>query len=126
MTHGKLPRKRVAAITALLSSRTVGEAAQACGLSERTLLRWLKDSVFLGAYREAQRRLFEDAVNRLRSSATEFISVLRTVALDATAPPAARASASRSGLDAWLKAISLADLEGRISELERNVAKGDQ
>jgi hypothetical protein len=117
--QGKLPRKRAEAIAALFSSPTIATAAHTCGVSERTLLRWLKDPEFVSEYRAAQSGLFEAAVNKLRSGAAEFISVLRTVALDPKTPPAARASASRAGLDAWLRALSLADIEARLTALEQ-------
>jgi hypothetical protein len=94
-------------------------------MGTRTLKRWLKRPEFLEAYKEAQRELLESAVNRLRGAALEFVDALHHVATDAAAPPAARATAARSGLEVLLKASGLEEMERRIAELERAVA-GDK
>jgi hypothetical protein len=94
-------------------------------MGTRTLKRWLKRPEFLEAYKEAQRELLESAVNRLRGAALEFVDALHHVATDNGAPPAARATAARSGLEVLLKASGLEEMERRIAELERAVA-GDK
>jgi hypothetical protein len=88
----------------------------------RTLKRWLAQDDFMEAYRAEQRNLLEAAVNKLRQAASEFVDTLQCVATNTEAPPAARASAARSGLEVLLKAAGLEDLERRIAELERNGA----
>lgn len=112
-------RKQQQAVTALLSSPTIGDAAKSCGMGERTLKRWLKDEDFLAAYRDAQRNLLESAVNRLRGAALEFVNALHHIATDNGAPPAARATAARSGLEVLLKAGALEELERRVADLEQ-------
>lgn len=106
----------------MLTSGSIGQAASACGVSERTLLRWLKDEEFTTAYRAAQRALLETAVNRLRSTALAFVDTLHTVALDMTAPPGSRAAAASRGLELLLKSVSIMDIEARLAELERNAS----
>ncbi len=59
--------KTEAALTALLNSATVTQAAKACGLSERTLYRFLEDAEFQTEYRAARRRIFEQNIVRLQS-----------------------------------------------------------
>ena len=50
--HGaKFGRKKEEAIIALLSHRTIEEAARAVDLSTKTLLRWQKEPAFQSAYR---------------------------------------------------------------------------
>ena len=53
-----LGAKKEAAILALLSSRSVEDAARASDVPVRTLYRWLKEPDFCGAYREAKRTSF--------------------------------------------------------------------
>lgn len=58
-SHGaKLERKKEEAIAALLTQRTVEEAARSIDIATSTLLRWLKDADFEKAYREARRAAF--------------------------------------------------------------------
>ena len=54
----KLRGKQAAAIAALLSQRTIAEAAHQVGMGERTLLRWLQeDCAFQAVYRMARRHV---------------------------------------------------------------------
>lgn len=116
-------RKREQAIAALLSSNTIADAARVCGIGLRTLKRWLAEDVFQEAYRDAQRELLESAVNKLRRAATEFVEALQHVATNKEAPPAARATAARSGLEVLLKAAGLEELERRVAELEQRLTE---
>ena len=72
MTQQGKSRKKEAAIAALLSSPTIADAAAKARISERTVLRWLQDESFATAYRKAQQRLLESAVNSLRQAALTF------------------------------------------------------
>lgn len=54
--HGKkFARKKDEAIAALLSHRTLEEAARAVGISPNALLRWQQDPEFDAAFRKARR-----------------------------------------------------------------------
>ena len=54
------PQER--AIIALLNEQTVGRAAAAAEVGQRTLYRWLKEPTFSRAYREARRDAFGQAI----------------------------------------------------------------
>ena len=125
MPPGGQSRKKEAAIGALLANPTIATAAQVAGIGERTLKRWLVDAAFSAEYAKAKQALLESAVNRLRMAAVEFVNVLQAVASDATAPAGSRAAAAGRGLELLLKATAFEDIERRLSELERSVAKGD-
>ena len=125
MPSGKQTRKQEQVIAALLSTPTIGEAAERAGLGVRTLKRWLVDAAFSAEYAKAKQALLESAVNRLRMAAVEFVNVLQAVASDATAPAGSRAAAASRGLELLLKATAFEDIERRLTELERSVAKGD-
>ena len=57
--HGsKFERKQEEAIAALLTQRTVEEAARTAGIGTNTLLRWMKTPEFDSAYRAARRAAF--------------------------------------------------------------------
>ena len=58
--HGsKLNRKMERAIAALLTHRSIEEAAKATGLGTQTLIRWMKLADFETAFREARRTAFD-------------------------------------------------------------------
>jgi len=61
----KFGRKKEEAIVALLTTRTVEEAARAVNVSPRTLLRWQKEPEFDLAFRAAKRVAFGQAIARL-------------------------------------------------------------
>jgi hypothetical protein len=55
------------AIGALLESATIKDAAQKCGLNEKTLRRYLEDAEFQKEFRAARRVIFEQNIVRLQS-----------------------------------------------------------
>jgi hypothetical protein len=55
------------ALSALLESATITDAAQKCGLSDKTLRRYLEDEEFQNEYRVARRLVFEQNIVRLQS-----------------------------------------------------------
>jgi transposase-like protein len=118
--HGaKFGRKQEAAIAALLTQRTVEEAARAAGIGPATLLRWQKQPEFQKAYREARRAAFGQAVARLQQASSAAVSTLLKVMVDQSAPASTRVRAADSVLDHSAKAIEIEDIEARVSELER-------
>ena len=75
--HGqKLGRKQEAAIAALLSQRTVEDAARVAGIGARTLFRWLELAEFREAYLQARRLAFGQASARLQQATGGAVSVL--------------------------------------------------
>jgi DNA-binding transcriptional MerR regulator len=58
---------REKALSALLESVSITDAAQRCGLSDKTLRRYLEDEEFQKEYRVARRLVFEQNIVRLQS-----------------------------------------------------------
>jgi hypothetical protein len=118
--HGaKVGRKQEEAIAALLTQRTVEEAAGAAGIGTATLLRWQKQPEFQKAYREARRAAFGQAVARLQQASSAAVSTLLKVMVDVAAPASTRVRAADSVLGHSVRAIEIEDIEARVSELER-------
>ena len=118
--HGsKLGRKQEEAIAALLSQRSIEDAARACGLGARTLLRRLKLPEFNAAYREARRAAFSQSIARLQQATTAAVSTLLKVMVDPSTPASTRVRAADSVLDHSAKSIEIEDIEARVAELER-------
>jgi hypothetical protein len=88
----KLSAKQHKALTALMVSNTIADAAAAIGVNERTVYTWLDDPMFAGAYRA----VLNEALSQAR----------------------ARLSAANSILDKALKFKELEDLAERMAALE--------
>lgn len=108
-----------AAIAALLTQRSIQEAAKAVGIGEQTLLRWMKLPEFDAEYRKARRMAFRQAVSRLQQASGAAATTLTKVMVDPATPPAVKVRAAECILDHGLKAIEVEDIEARVTELER-------
>jgi len=118
--HGaKLGRKQEEAIAALLSQRSIEDAARTCSVGARTLIRWLKLPEFNAAYRDARRAALSQSVARLQQATGAAVSTLLKVMVDPNTPASTKVRAADSVLDHSAKAIEIEDLEVRLTELER-------
>jgi hypothetical protein len=115
----KVGAKQQRAILALLTSRSVEEAAGASNIPVRTLYRWLKEPAFDAAYREAKRAAFSQAIARLHQMAGAAASTLGKVMVDPKTPPSTKVRAADSILNHTGKAIELENIEARVVALER-------
>src|SRR5262249_19104839 len=82
------------AIVALLGEPTVAKAAEACGITERTLYRWLAEPTFSRAFRRTRREAFTHAVGLCQRYSAGAVNALAKIAMDTTAPHASRVSAA--------------------------------
>ena len=64
------------ALTALLEAKSIAEAAKLCGMSEKTLRRYLQEDDFKKDYREARKLIFEQNVMELQTLHTKAIETL--------------------------------------------------
>jgi len=124
--HGaKFARKKEDAIAALLTQRSVDEAARSVNIGTTTLLRWMQMPEFQGAYRDARRAAFGQSVARLQQASTAAVAVLLKIMTDANAPASSRVRAAQSVLDCAARAIGIEDVDARVAELER-IVRQDQ
>lgn len=114
-----------AAIASLLATSTIHEAADQCGVSERTLKRWLAMPEFQAAFSEAKSDMLKAATSKLRREAGAAVDVLSSVAGDTEAPAASRVTAGRALLELAFKSHETEVLEERIAALERSVGHGN-
>jgi len=125
--HGeKFERRKELAIAALLAAPTLAEAAQVCGVSERTLRRWSQDEMFAQRYRRERTRMLESAVNLLRTKSMVAVETLAEVADNKQSPAGARVSAARSLVELAIKGVEMQDLEARLAELEEFARDRDE
>jgi hypothetical protein len=118
--HGtKFGRKKEQAIAALLSHRSIEDAAGAAGIGFNTLLRWMKDPEFDKSYRQARRAAFGQAVARLQQGTSAAATTLLKTMIDPQTPPSVRVRAAEAIFNHSAKAIEIEDIEARVAELER-------
>lgn len=115
----KFRQKMERAVAALLSCRSVEEAARA-GIGRNTLKRWMKHPEFDTAYRETRAALLSQAVARLEAAADAAAKTVLKVMLSPNEPAGARLRAAENVLEQAAKASSIEDLEVRLRNLERN------
>lgn len=112
---------KLAAANALAAGRTVPQAAQAAGVSERTVRRWREDPAFRDQVTELRTGLLDLALGQLSEAAVEAVATLRAAL---TAPPSqaratgARVAAARAILSMLVPLKEVLDLEERINALE--------
>jgi hypothetical protein len=117
--HGaKFERKKEEAIVALLSHRTVDEAANALGIAPRTLLRWLQIPEFRAEYLKARREVVFQAIARLQqATGAAGITILKLMT-DPNVPAAVKLRAAESVFGLALKGIEAEDIDVRLAALE--------
>src|SRR5512134_198746 len=86
------PQER--AIIALLNEPTIQKAAEAAGVGERTLHRWLDDPAFSKVYRRTRREAFSHAIALTNRYAPHAVNTLVKVMSDTAASHNARVSAA--------------------------------
>jgi hypothetical protein len=115
----KLGRRRERAIQALLQCDTQKEAARTVGIGEVTLWRWMQEPEFNSAFREAKRRVLDEALTNLQKSARQAINALVSILEDQEKPASARVTAARTILETAVKTLQVEELEARVHELEQ-------
>ena len=108
-------------IIELASGSSWERAAAACGCSQRTIARRLKDPKFRAALDDARRQLFENAFGRVTAAGQAAASTLISL-LSRETPPAVRLGASRTLLETSCKFRETHDLEERLKVLEDRLA----
>ena len=117
-TH-TLTARQEQSITALLVQGSLQAAAEASGIHEKMLRRWLReDTAFQAAYRDARRAVVQHAIAQVQRATGEAVETLRTVMQDSESPASARVSAAKAMLATAVKGIDIEDLAARTATLE--------
>ena len=115
----ELTKKREEAILALLTNRSVEEAARAANITPRTLYRWLNETRFDKAYRRARQESFGQGTARLQQASGAAVSSILKIMVDPHAPASTKLRAAELVPTHGAKAIEIEDIKARVSELER-------
>src|SRR5580692_7687012 len=118
VSEGKFGRKKEEAIVALMSQRSVEDAARSANVNPRTLYRWMKEPEFDAAYRAAKRAAYGQSIARLHQAAGAAVTTLMKLMVDQNVPASTRARCADNILAHTAKAIELEDFGARLSALE--------
>jgi hypothetical protein len=118
-----LDDKQRAALDALLTEPSVAKAAEKCGVTERTMYRWMTDNDFARAYTAAKRQMFGQAIGLAQRYASLAVQTLAKMMVDPTAPAAARVKAATAVLTFGREGVEIDDLQDRMRVLEATLAE---
>src|SRR5262245_18593497 len=109
----------------LAAGATVRAAADAVGVSERTIYRWLEGSEFRTRVREIRDGLISAASGRLIDGMSESAEKLRKL-LEADSE-AVQLAAAKAGIELPLRVVELTELQDKVNDLSTRLdalAKG--
>lgn len=123
----KCPMKianRQKALTALLESASITDAAKSCGLSEKTLRRYLEDKDFQAEYRNARRMIFEQNIVRLQSLHAGAVDTLeRNLTCE---NPSVEVRAAQIIIESSRKDFETLDILERLEILEKEAERKNE
>ena len=118
----KLSDAQMRAIGALLTTRTIKEAAESAHVGRTTLFRWLReDGDFRRCLHAARRNALGQATACLQRMAVSSVDSLQEIIADDKSSTASRVSGIRTTLDYAYRAIELEDIEERLTRIEEAI-----
>jgi len=112
-----LSSKQRKAIAALLSSRTIEDAAKAIAITSRTIYRWMESNEFRNALLEAEGLAVDVATRRLIGGNDVALDTLADLMVKAESESVRRQAAS-DWLTHLIKMRELRNIEKRLTALE--------
>ncbi|AMV23772.1 hypothetical protein VT84_05125 [Gemmata sp. SH-PL17] len=122
MAGGKKTANRDLAAVALATGKTAAEAATAANVSERTIQNWRRESAFTAMVADLRGQMVARACGELADAMTEAAKALRGLLGSPTEGIQLRAASEI--LSQGLKVMELAELRGKLEELERRLEGG--
>lgn len=116
-------RREDTVLAALLAHRTIREAAQAAGVTERTVYEYLSNSAFKARYQAARDDVVRGAANSLRERMSEAADVITAIMRDTAAPHRDRRAAACAILDYAEKYTNTLDLLERMKSIEDKISQ---
>jgi phage terminase small subunit len=117
------PRQQKA-LAALLTSPSRAAAAEAAGITTRTLQNYLSDPEFQREYKRAFEGVVVDATRQAQQAISPALSTLRELVEDREEDAQARISAARAILSHGIKLTETTDILNRLQELETAMEGG--
>jgi len=121
-----LSSKQRAALESLATGATQREAAEAAGVKERAVRRYVADPHFVAALRAAQDAALGETVRRMASGTRGALDVLTAIMDDKTIAAGVRLRAADLWLQHTWRARELQDLAERIAAIEGVINDANQ
>lgn len=118
----QLKPKQQKALDALIESGSVQEAADAAGVSRRTVTTWIREPGFLDALRAAEDGSVKAMARRLLAVSDQAITVVVELMGDPKASAAVRLRAADTVLERLLQLRELEITEDRLAAIEAALA----
>jgi len=103
----------------LLSCRTTKDAAKSCGISEKTIHRWLNEVDFQNDLRAAQQSAVSSTVRVLAELTGAAVATLKSVMSNTKTPFGVRVRASEVVLAKFESLRDSQDFDERLANIER-------
>lgn len=107
------------ALACLMVHKTKKEAAEAAGITDRTLRTYFDDPEFRRRYKEAFGDIVEEATREAQRILSPAFSVLKEIMEDTEVNPAARTQAAKGAIEYALRISEHTDILEQLRELER-------
>jgi hypothetical protein len=105
-------------LQAVLSSQTMGQAAEALDISRRNLYRMLDAPELVAALRRARGQMLEQAISKLQGEAAGAVETLGEILRDKQATAASRVRAAEKILEFALRGSEMLDVQAQLEELQ--------
>jgi len=115
---GNLSARKRRFVTAMLTAGTILDAARACGLSERTAHRYVRDPAVKAALSAALDDVLAGVTRQTVAAMGAAVRTLAALHQAGDIPPGARVSAARAILGSGLTMREAVDLAQRVAALE--------
>ena len=109
------------ALAALLTYPTRKEAAEAAGITDRTMRGYLQDKEFREAYRAAYKEVVEEATRRAQLLMGKAMGVFEAVMDDTSETGATRTQAAAKAMEYALRLTEETDIMTELAELRKAV-----
>lgn len=113
----KLTPDQRAFVEAMLTHRSIRQAAMAANVPAATATRWMRRPAVVAALRDARRQVVGEALMALQLATGEAVETLRDQ-LTTSKPSVVRVMAARAILDTAIKITLAEDLGERVAQLE--------
>ena len=123
--NGALSCRQRRFLQALLTSKTIREAARLAHVGERTAWRWLRDPTFKAELRQMQDAHLAEVTRVTVAGMTQALETLEAVMGDPSASPSAKVSAARTVLEMGVRFTEILDLAERVAVLEQRLGGTD-
>ena len=117
---GQITAQQTKAIEVLLTSRSIQQASETCGLAYKTLRRWMGDPTFKAALIKRESETLDAATRRLAGLGNDAIDTMAKI-MTSGENETNKLRAAQSILDNLLRLRELRDVEERLSALEEKV-----